>query len=91
MSIQRIDGNQRMSKVVVHGDTVYLAGLIAAEVGFDGDIVWDTTKPNGQPRRCLDVERATRLFGFRAAHSLRDGLARTVAWYLARRSRAEAV
>src|SRR5438105_11540878 len=36
---------------------------IAAEVGFTGDIVWDSTKPNGQPRRCLDVSRAKQLFG----------------------------
>lgn len=62
-----------------------LARLVASEVGFDGEIVWDTTRPNGQPRRCLDVERARQLFGFRAAHSLRQGLARTVAWFLAQR------
>ncbi|MGH2627499.1 MAG: GDP-L-fucose synthase family protein [Anaerolineales bacterium] len=62
-----------------------LARLVASEVGFDGEIVWDTTKPNGQPRRCLDVDRARQLFGFRAAHSLRHGLARTVAWFLAQR------
>ena len=61
-----------------------LAHIIASETGFDGKIVWDTTKPNGQPRRCLDVERAYRLFGFRASRSLREGLASTVAWFLAR-------
>jgi GDP-L-fucose synthase len=60
-----------------------LARLVAHHVGFEGDIVWDTSKPNGQPRRCLDVERAYRLFGFRSRHSLADGLARTVAWFLA--------
>ena len=62
-----------------------LARLIALEVGFDGEIVWDTTKPNGQLRRCLDVERARRLLGFRASHPLREGLAETVAWFLAQR------
>jgi GDP-L-fucose synthase len=62
-----------------------LARIIAAEVGFSGEIVWDTTKPNGQPRRCLDVERARRLLGFEAAHTFRDGLARTVAWFLEQR------
>jgi GDP-L-fucose synthase len=62
-----------------------LARIVAAEVGFDGDIVWDTSKPNGQPRRCLDVDRAWRLLGFRSTHSLADGLARTVAWFLAQR------
>ena len=65
-----------------------LARIIAAEVGFEGDIVWDTSKPNGQPRRCLDVERARRTLGFRAAHSLRDGLARTVAWFQGHRREA---
>ena len=62
-----------------------LARVVAAHVGFDGEIVWDTSQPNGQPRRCLDVERAERLFGFRARHSFTEGLARTVAWYLANR------
>jgi len=58
-----------------------LARLIAAEVGFKGEIVWDTSKPNGQPRRCLDVTRAKELFGFQAVHDLRQGLAKTVAWF----------
>lgn len=62
-----------------------LAGLIASEVGFDGHIQWDTTKPNGQPRRCLDVNRAKQLFGFRARHRLRDGLKKTVQWFQANR------
>ena len=48
-----------------------LAHKIAALTGFDGEIVWDATKPNGQPRRCLDVSRAERLFGFRADHFVR--------------------
>jgi GDP-L-fucose synthase len=58
-----------------------LAQIIAAEVGFSGDIVWDTTKPNGQPRRCLDVSKAQRHFGFRARHGLVEGIAKTVAWF----------
>ncbi|MBK9305863.1 MAG: GDP-L-fucose synthase [Nitrospira sp.] len=58
-----------------------LAGLIARDVGFDGHIQWDTTKPNGQPRRCLDVSRAKQLFGFQARHRLRDGLKKTVQWF----------
>ncbi|HWF62572.1 MAG TPA: NAD-dependent epimerase/dehydratase family protein [Nitrospira sp.] len=58
-----------------------LAGLIAAEMGFTGEIQWDTTKPNGQPRRCLDVSRAKQLFGFQARHGLRDGLQKTVQWF----------
>jgi GDP-L-fucose synthase len=58
-----------------------LAEMIAAEVGFTGKIVWDATKPNGQPRRCLDVSRAKELFGFQATHRLRDGIPKTVSWF----------
>jgi len=57
------------------------AELIAEATGFDGEIVWDTSMPNGQPRRNLDASRAERLFGFRAGTPLREGIARTVAWY----------
>ena len=60
-----------------------LAELIAAEVGFQGTIEWDTSKPNGQPRRCLEVTRAGELFGFRATESFRAGMAKTIAWFLA--------
>jgi GDP-L-fucose synthase len=58
-----------------------LAEVIGELVGFNGEIVWDTTKPNGQPRRRLDVSRAEELFGFRAQTPLRDGLERTISWY----------
>lgn len=58
-----------------------LARMVAAEVGFTGTIQWDTTKPNGQPRRCLDVSRAKQLFGFQARHPLLDGLKKTVQWF----------
>lgn len=60
-----------------------LADRIAALTGFEGRIVWDGSKPDGQPRRGLDSSRAAREFGFRARTSFADGLARTVAWYLA--------
>jgi GDP-L-fucose synthase len=62
-----------------------LAVMIAAEVGFTGQIQWDTTKPNGQPRRCLDVGRAKQLFGFQARHGLREGLKKTIQWFQANR------
>ena len=62
-----------------------LAQLITEEVGFKGRITWDTTKPNGQPRRCLDVSRAKELFGFHAKRTFREGIRQTVAWYLAQR------
>ena len=61
-----------------------LAELIGELTGFDGEIVWDTEKPNGQPRRQLDVSRAEELFGFTAKTTLRDGLQRTIAWYRTR-------
>jgi GDP-L-fucose synthase len=58
-----------------------LAETIADLTGFTGEIVWDASMPNGQPRRQLDATRAEQLFGFRAGTSLRDGLATTIAWY----------
>jgi GDP-L-fucose synthase len=58
-----------------------LAETIADVTGFEGEIVWDTSMPNGQPRRSLDASRAEELFGFRAQVALRDGIERTVAWY----------
>jgi GDP-L-fucose synthase len=58
-----------------------LAELIADATGFEGEIVWDTSKPSGQPRRNLDTSRAEAAFGWRAHTPLRDGIARTVAWY----------
>jgi GDP-L-fucose synthase len=62
-----------------------LTQLIAELSSFTGRITWDTSKPNGQPRRCLDTSRAERLFGFRAQTDFRQGLQRTVAWYLDQR------
>ena len=58
-----------------------LAELIAEVTGFEGRITWDTSMPNGQPRRSLDTSRARELFGFEARTPLREGLERTVAWY----------
>ena len=59
------------------------AGLVAEAVGFEGRITWDPSMPNGQPRRSLDPSRAEQLFGFKARTPLREGIARTVAWYRA--------
>jgi GDP-L-fucose synthase len=58
-----------------------LATKIAAVCGFEGRIEWDETKPNGQPRRCLDVSRAAHEFGFRSRTRLEAGLRETVEWY----------
>jgi GDP-L-fucose synthase len=62
-----------------------LATMIATEVGYMGRIDWDKTKPNGQPRRCLDVSRIKQTIGFQAKHSLREGLKKTIAWFHAHR------
>jgi len=62
-----------------------LVEQIAAITGFQGHIIWDTSKPNGQPRRCLDVSRAQKLFGFIAATGFRDGLQKTIDWYISNR------
>ena len=58
-----------------------LANLIAGLTGFKGRFVWDTSQPNGQPRRCLDTRRAAEWFGFRARVDFREGLLRTIQWY----------
>ena len=59
-----------------------IAQTIADVVGYQGDIRWDTTKPDGQPRKCLDVTRARDTLGWAATTSLRSGLEKTVEWYL---------
>jgi GDP-L-fucose synthase len=61
-----------------------LTALISELTGFRGRIRWDTTKPNGQPRRCLDTSRAWQLFGFRSKIDFSEGLRRTIDWYAAR-------
>jgi GDP-L-fucose synthase len=58
-----------------------VASLIASETGFEGTIEWDSSKPDGQPRRCLDTTRAKQEFGFEARTALREGLIKTIDWY----------
>lgn len=58
-----------------------LAEMVANLSGFEGKLIWDTSKPNGQPRRGLDVTRAEKLFGFRARMNFEEGLRRTIDWY----------
>jgi len=59
-----------------------LVDLIAQLVGFDGKIVWDTSKPDGQPRRCLDTSKAKKEFGFEARTDFKEGLKKTINWYV---------
>lgn len=62
-----------------------LLTLICQLMAFPGEIHWDTTKPDGQPRRCLDVSRAERAFGFRARQDFEAGLRETITWYRSER------
>ena len=62
-----------------------LVELIARLVGFDGEIIWDVSKPDGQPRRRLDTSRAEQEFGFRAVTTFEEGLRRTIEWYRQKR------
>ena len=63
-----------------------LVSLIVELTGFRGEIVWDSTKPDGQPRRRLDVSRAEKEVGFKAKTDFREGLRRTIAWYKGQKS-----
>jgi GDP-L-fucose synthase len=58
-----------------------LAKMIAGIVGFEGELRWDTSKPDGQPRRCLDTSKAEALFDFKAETAFEEGLKRTIKWY----------
>lgn len=66
-----------------------LAGIIAQATGFTGEIIWDTSKPNGQPRRQVDTQRAAERFGFVAQTSFEQGIRELVAWYRANRAEAD--
>lgn len=68
-----------------------LVTLIAELCAFEGEIRWDTTKPNGQPRRCLDTTKAQEEFGFKASTDFREGLKRTIDWYVKHLAETEAV
>jgi GDP-L-fucose synthase len=63
-----------------------LAEMIARLTDFEGNLGWDTSKPNGQPRRALDISRAERSFGFRAQMNFEEGLRRTIGWYAQQRA-----
>jgi GDP-L-fucose synthase len=65
-----------------------LIQTIVKLVGFTGEIVWDKSQPNGQPRRCLDTQRAQEAFGFKAEQNFEMGLRETIDWYMMHRDRA---
>jgi GDP-L-fucose synthase len=86
LAAERYDGAEPVNLGTGEEVTIRdLAKMIAAEVRFSGEIIWDKTKPNGQPRRRLDVSRAKDLFGFQAGHRVREGIPKTVAWFLTHR------
>jgi len=64
-----------------------LVGLIVSLTRFEGEVIWDATKPDGQPRRQLDTTRAKKLFGFEARVDFKEGLKRTIEWYEANRDK----
>ncbi|MDO8499680.1 MAG: GDP-L-fucose synthase [bacterium] len=64
-----------------------LVTLLSELLEWNGEIIWNASKPNGQPRRLLDVSRAEREFNFKAETSFRDGLAKTIAWYKEQRKK----
>jgi GDP-L-fucose synthase len=89
LALERYDGADPVN--VGSGDEISikdLAGLIAEKTGYRGEIAWNVTRPNGQPRRSLDTSRASRLLGFEAEVSLKEGMALTMAWFEAKRNRA---
>jgi GDP-L-fucose synthase len=82
LALERYDAPEPVN--IGSGDEISIASLaevVAASVRFSGDIVWDTTQPNGQPRRKLATDRARDLFGFTAEVSFAEGIARTAAWF----------
>ncbi len=79
---EKFNGDQPVNLGTNHEITIReLVELIARLTGYDGKIVWDTTKPDGQPRRKLDTTRAAQLFDFEAETVLEDGLSKTIAWW----------
>jgi GDP-L-fucose synthase len=87
LALEHFDGEEPVN--IGSGDEISirdLTELLADIIGFNGEIVWDTGKPNGQPRRALDTSLAKELFGFEAMIPLSEGLRDLVAWYQAHRT-----
>ena len=84
LAAERYDGDEPVNLGTGVETTIReTAELVAELTGFTGEIRWDESMPNGQPRRSLDATRARELFGFEARTPLREGLERTIAWYRA--------
>ncbi len=86
-ALQRYDSPEPMNLGSGREITIFdLTHLIAKLAGFTGEIVWDSSKPDGQPRRCLDVSRAREQIGFVAKTAFEDGLRQTIAWFESHRA-----
>ncbi len=82
LGAERYDGSEPVNLGVGHEITIReLAELIARASRYDGEIRWDSTKPDGQPRRALDTNRAKEAFGFSAQTDFKEGLRLTIDWY----------
>ncbi len=81
-AMEKYDGNEPINLGVGQEITIKeLVKIICKAMNFTGKVEWDTSKPNGQPRRCLDVSRAHKLFGFKAQMPFEEGIKKTVTWY----------
>ena len=88
LATERYDGSDAVNIGAGFEITIKdLVELIAELTGFKGEIRWDSSKPDGQPRRCLDTSRAKALFGFQAKTSFREGLKATIDWYRTQENR----
>ena len=88
LAAERFDGPEPVNigagfEITIHD----LVNLIAKLMDFRGELVWDTSMPDGQPRRMLDVSKAERLFGFKAETTFKEGLKKTIDWYLQNRKK----
>ncbi|HEX5633319.1 MAG TPA: NAD-dependent epimerase/dehydratase family protein, partial [Gemmatimonadales bacterium] len=91
LAAERYDGPEPVNLGVGAEITIReLVTLIARLTRFEGELRWDTSKPDGQPRRALDTRRARERFGFSAGTSFEDGLRRTIEWYEGQRAQAGA-
>ena len=90
LALERYDGSAPVNLGSGREVTIRQAvEMIARLSGFEGKVVWDSTRPDGQPRRCLDVRRAKELFGFEAKMDLEQGLRDTIDWFIRNRHEAK--
>ncbi|MDA5110857.1 GDP-L-fucose synthase [Brevibacillus thermoruber] len=86
LAAENYDGEQPVN--IGTGEEILIKDLvemIARETGFRGEIRWDTSRPDGQPRRCLDIRKAKEYFHFEAKTRLKEGLKKTIEWYVSQR------